>query len=311
MEYLKKIISKNTIIQKVEDGISEFLNPRDIIFSWKDAFILKQEVHELGEIGLRNPQIGGIYSVLSHWSYSTEIGTVIMPTGTGKTETMLSLLIKEQIEKLLIIVPTDPLRKQISEKFIDLGILNKIGLLSKEIDYPVVGIIKSGFESTESAISFFECCNVVVATASILSRFSDEYISIVKENCSHVFIDEAHHSEAKTWQKFREKLKDKKIIQFTATPFRNDNKILSGKIIYNYPLKKAQEEGYFRPIDFIKIYQYGISPWLGKNCRYEPTCSHYTVEALQKHGPLKGLYLGIKRILSCHPWGGSGYDPVP
>lgn len=46
-------------------------------------------------------------------------------------------------------------------------------------------------------------------------------------------------------------------------------------------------------------------------CRYQPTCSQYMVDALKKHGPLKGLWLGSKRILRCHPWGGSGYDPVP
>lgn len=67
----------------------------------------------------------------------------------------------------------------------------------------------------------------------------------------------------------------------------------------------------FPLIVLIKIYQYGISPWLGKNCRYEPTCSHYTVEALKVHGIFKGIYLSAKRISSCHPWGGSGYDPVP
>ena len=61
----------------------------------------------------------------------------------------------------------------------------------------------------------------------------------------------------------------------------------------------------------IKFYQYAISPWLGKNCRYEPTCSHYTLEALKTHGLFRGSFLGIKRIMSCHPWGGSGYDPVP
>ncbi|AQW92354.1 membrane protein insertion efficiency factor YidD [Elizabethkingia anophelis] len=61
----------------------------------------------------------------------------------------------------------------------------------------------------------------------------------------------------------------------------------------------------------IKFYQYAISPWLGKNCRYTPTCSQYTLEALKIHGLFKGGYLGAKRILSCHPWGGSGYDPVP
>ena len=61
----------------------------------------------------------------------------------------------------------------------------------------------------------------------------------------------------------------------------------------------------------IKVYQFFISPLLPGVCRYRPTCSQYTIEALRTHGLVKGLYLGIKRILRCHPWGGSGYDPVP
>jgi putative membrane protein insertion efficiency factor len=61
----------------------------------------------------------------------------------------------------------------------------------------------------------------------------------------------------------------------------------------------------------VKIYQYTISPILPMSCRYTPSCSAYAIEALKKHGPIKGLYLATKRILSCNPWGGSGYDPVP
>ncbi|MGQ1947396.1 membrane protein insertion efficiency factor YidD [Geofilum sp. OHC36d9] len=61
----------------------------------------------------------------------------------------------------------------------------------------------------------------------------------------------------------------------------------------------------------VKFYQYVISPMIGPSCRYTPTCSAYTIEALKKHGPIKGLWLSIKRILSCNPWGGSGHDPVP
>jgi hypothetical protein len=61
----------------------------------------------------------------------------------------------------------------------------------------------------------------------------------------------------------------------------------------------------------IKIYQLLISPLFPSSCRYTPTCSHYTMEALKKYGLLKGGWLGIKRISRCHPWGGSGYDPVP
>ena len=61
----------------------------------------------------------------------------------------------------------------------------------------------------------------------------------------------------------------------------------------------------------IKIYQFLISPLFPSSCRYTPTCSHYTAEALKKYGIIKGGWLGIKRISRCHPWGGSGYDPVP
>lgn len=64
-------------------------------------------------------------------------------------------------------------------------------------------------------------------------------------------------------------------------------------------------------IFLIKIYQWFISPLLGSKCRYTPTCSQYGLEAFKKYGPFKGGYLTIKRILSCHPWGGHGYDPVP
>ena len=61
----------------------------------------------------------------------------------------------------------------------------------------------------------------------------------------------------------------------------------------------------------IKLYQILISPILGPNCRYHPTCSQYSIEAINKHGPFKDTWLAIKRISSCHPWGGSGHDPVP
>lgn len=61
----------------------------------------------------------------------------------------------------------------------------------------------------------------------------------------------------------------------------------------------------------VRFYQKFISPLTPPSCRFTPTCSLYAVEALRKHGPVKGLWLAIRRILRCHPWGGSGYDPVP
>ena len=63
-------------------------------------------------------------------------------------------------------------------------------------------------------------------------------------------------------------------------------------------------------IKFIKIYRYLISPLIGPSCRYLPTCSEYSIEALKTYGLPKGLMLSFKRIMSCHPWGNSGFDPV-
>ena len=61
----------------------------------------------------------------------------------------------------------------------------------------------------------------------------------------------------------------------------------------------------------IRFYQWVISPLLGCNCRYLPSCSHYALEAVQRHGALRGAWLAMRRILRCHPWGGQGLDPVP
>jgi putative membrane protein insertion efficiency factor len=64
-------------------------------------------------------------------------------------------------------------------------------------------------------------------------------------------------------------------------------------------------------INLLKAYQYAISPLLGRNCRYFPSCSDYAVEAVEKHGAMKGGWLGAKRVCRCHPWHPGGYDPVP
>lgn len=64
-------------------------------------------------------------------------------------------------------------------------------------------------------------------------------------------------------------------------------------------------------IGLVKIYQIFISPLLKKNCRFQPTCSTYMIQAIKKHGSIKGTYLGTKRLLKCHPFYKGGYDPVP
>jgi len=64
-------------------------------------------------------------------------------------------------------------------------------------------------------------------------------------------------------------------------------------------------------LGLIRVYQYAISPMLGANCRFTPTCSQYGIEAIRKYGPFKGGWMALKRIGRCHPWGKHGHDPVP
>jgi len=64
-------------------------------------------------------------------------------------------------------------------------------------------------------------------------------------------------------------------------------------------------------IGLVRFYQFAISPHTPSSCRYTPTCSQFAIEAIRKHGPFKGGWLALRRILRCHPWGSHGYDPVP
>ena len=61
----------------------------------------------------------------------------------------------------------------------------------------------------------------------------------------------------------------------------------------------------------LRVYQLGLSPLLGPRCRFHPSCSHYMHEAVAVHGALRGVWLGLRRLARCHPWGGHGFDPVP
>lgn len=230
-----------------------------VIESWRNQFFFREEEYlPDGTLiqGLRTPQVGALHAILAHWKVSLAPATIVMPTGTGKTETMLAILVANRVPRLIVIVPTDALRTQIAGKFTSLGWLKKLGIVNASAHYPVVGILTEIPTSVESIASILKHCNVVVTTMAIAAGSSTEVQDTMTEWASHLFIDEAHHIAATTWDLFKAKLDGKPVLQFTATPFRQDGKTVDGKIIFNYPLKKAQSEGYFRNITFKPIVEF-------------------------------------------------------
>lgn len=253
-----KWIKHPTLVQVPSDGLDRLKRMEEVVSSWDSSFSYLAENIEKKIKGLRAPQIGAVHMVHGHWTVSGDVATVVMPTGTGKTETMLSVLISKPCQKILVIVPTDALRTQLANKFLTLGILKEEGcrVLLDTALYPAVGILRHKPKDFDEVDSFFSICHVIVTTSHIAGQCGEKLQERMAQHCPFLFIDEAHHVEAPTWRSFKEKFSSRNILQFTATPFREDGKAVDGKIIYKYPLKKAQEEGYFKPIRFEPVVEF-------------------------------------------------------
>lgn len=211
--------------------------------------------------GLRSPQIGAIYSILSNWAISNEDISVVLPTGTGKSESILGTIVTKKILRSLIVVPSDGLRNQFYNNCQSWGILKKIGIVDTEAKNPIVSRLSSTLKNEKEMIDMIMGSNLIIATASILHKLSVNVLAAINKNCEAVFIDEAHHSSAPTWDVLKSYFKEPKIIQFTATPFREDGKPVNGKIVFNYPLEEAQKNKFFTKIDFVPVVDYDEENW--------------------------------------------------
>lgn len=316
--------------------------------SWRGAFYFVEEDAERGVIGLRRPQVGALHAIHAHWCISTETATVVMPTGTGKTETMLSALTSANCHRVLVIVPTDALRTQLAGKFETLGVLKLAAsaLLAPASHRPVVGTLLSRPRTTLEVDSFFDQCNVIVTSSALVGGCNLEVQTRMAELCSHLFIDEAHHAEAKTWKEFRQRFEDKTVLQFTATPFREDGQKIDGKLVFVYPLRKAQEDGYFRPIKFRPVYEFDVGQGdrtiaeaaldeldadaTGKHIvmarvdskqrataihtlyqslgRHEAVVIHSDIPAGEREEAKRKLFSGVARVVVCVDMLGEGFD---
>lgn len=239
--------------------INKFSKPEQVLENWKDKFRFREQNDDDGVKGLRPPQIGALHAIAAHFAVGEDFepATVVLPTGTGKTETMLSLHVYKRPSRSLVIVPSDALRTQISNKFITLGVLPEVEVVPAETIGPSVARLNTGIRSVEEAKEIIEKANVIVALPQTLGCSDPEALKVIVENCTDLIVDEAHHIPASQWAKVRQMFDGKRITQFTATPFRRDNKRIDGKIIFNYKLGDAQKADYYRPINLKTIEEFG------------------------------------------------------
>lgn len=232
---------------------------QDIYQSWKAHlfdFNLADPDNETP--GLRKPQLAALYACLGHLVVApASTATVVMPTGTGKTDTMLALIVAARMSRALILVPSDALRNQLVNKALEMKKLREVGVISDVALNPNVESIDSKLSPQQ--VAELAIANIIVATPQALLRFEDDALAELVNMCSHLLIDEAHHVAAASWNRIKVSFKGKPCIQFTATPFREDGKALAGKIIYNYPLRDAQCDGYFNAIEFHPVREYNLS----------------------------------------------------
>jgi superfamily II DNA or RNA helicase len=250
------------IEHRLRDGIvvdATGRTARQLANRWDDHFAFRAErVDEDGVVvsaGLRPPQVGALHAIGAHWSQDRSTATVIMPTGTGKTETMLSTLAAFVRGTMLVVVPGDVLRSQTARKFLTFGLLRRLGALSDDAPNPIVGVVHKRPRDA-SDLDVFRACNVVVSTMSALG--AGEALALAPEIAELVdtlVVDEAHHIGAEGWSAFRAAFAKRRILQFTATPFRRDGRIVDGRVIYNYPLRAAQRDGYFTSISFEPVHE--------------------------------------------------------
>lgn len=225
-------------------------NTNDDVKSFFDSV----SINGVGDTGwkLRPAQLGAIYSLLAHWSLTKEVATVVLPTGTGKTETMLVTTLADRAKKTLVIVPTKALKQQIAEKFTTWGLLRTLGVIPISAPNPTVLVLNKTLEDID-CINILDQADVVISTPALLARSTPEIKSKIKDMFSHVYFDEAHHVVASEWDSIKLLFKDSKIVQFTATPYRTDRKPIEGNIVYNYPLSQALKDGCFSNISLVAV----------------------------------------------------------
>lgn len=202
--------------------------------------------------GLRDCQLGAIWSLKSFKTHgNNEVASLIsMPTGSGKTAIMMAACFELNLRKILIVVPSKILRRQIYNQFKTLQILKNQGCLNNATEIVPVYEVTSRKNSRQEWEEILTNHDVIVSHPNSISPYYQGLSPIPKDLIDAVFMDEAHHEPAPTWQSLNRFYNSQLKVFFTATPFRRDRKRMKAKLIYHYSLEKALETEILRPIEF-------------------------------------------------------------
>ncbi|HYK89291.1 MAG TPA: DEAD/DEAH box helicase family protein [Acidobacteriota bacterium] len=204
--------------------------------------------------GLRNAQLGAIHAVAAHLTLDRrEPAVVVLPTGSGKTAVLMATPYLARSKHALVLTPSVLVRAQIAEDFKSLTTLKRIGVLALDTPVPKVQEITGKLTETplwEGLRSF----DVVVGTPNSLSPDQPNVTEPPVDLFDLVLVDEAHHAPAKTWTALLERFRRAARILFTATPYRRDRKEIGGRFVYEYSVRRAQEDGIFGDLEYVPVY---------------------------------------------------------
>ena len=197
--------------------------------------------------GLRPVQLGAIHSVLAHFSVHEEPALISLPTGYGKTAITMSLPFVLDATRILVLVPSDALRRQTTSHFKELSTLRKLKVVTTDTLNPAV-IGQEGRISEMEQWNQLERYDVVVSTPHSISP--EVAVQQRADFFDLILVDEAHHLPARTWNALLEYYHSAKFVLLTGTPFRRDRKVIQGKLAYWYPVSKASEENAFGKVSY-------------------------------------------------------------
>lgn len=199
--------------------------------------------------GWRRPQLGALGAAMAHWSLAEREPTVVsIPTGTGKTAVGMTapFLTADSPRRVLVLAPARQIRRQLVENFSTYAQLHRLGVLAEAAGAPAV-LEMSGRTDDWSAVETFD---VVVALPNSISPIHyDDTHQPPPALFDLIVVDEAHHAPAETWRAVLDHFAEARALLLTATPRRRDGKRIPGSLQYYYPLRRALEEGLYKPIE--------------------------------------------------------------